>query len=193
MDIMRKYSYNKFEKCYLKREKQEKPEDNPGRIPVFARNRHRLMRKCHSGKLEDWFQKANWSIVSLTQDEFERSMILEGGWTIDDGLVDRSSTEINYRLLRNVANIAIQMRYLETNANERMRNYYERLRNGSFRMSQEFIVLRSLGSNEKTHRNPDALFYLHDGLGRSLPYQVLIREGCLSYEPVKAILALRHD
>ncbi len=189
MDKMRESSYNEFIKWYLEREKREKPEDNFSRIPWSARNRRKLMKKSHAGKLESWFERGYWSIISITQDEFERSMVLEGEWTEVDGLVDPSSDELEYRLLRSVAHTAIRIGYLETKANERMRDYYRKLKSGDISMSQEYIVLRSLGPNEATNRNPDALFYLHDGLGRSLPYQVLITEGYLSYEPVTAFLA----
>ena len=74
-----------------------------------------------------------------------------------------------------------------------MKDYYRKFKSGAIRMSQEPIVLRSLGSNEEGPRNPDALFYLHDGLGRSLPYQVLLVEGHLCYEPVEAFLACRRN
>ena len=113
MNRIRRSSYNEFVKWYLEREKREKSEDNPGRIPWSARNRRKLMWRRHSGKLEDWFQRADWGIVLITQDEFERSMILQGPWTETDGLVDPLSNGLNYRLLRNVAHIAMRMKYLE--------------------------------------------------------------------------------
>jgi len=37
------------------------------------------------------------------------------------------------------------------------------------------------------------MYYLHDGLGRSLPYQILIIKRQLSYEPISAFLAIRSN
>jgi len=203
MDTVGQSSYDKFIKWYLKREKREKPDDNPCRVPWLARNRREFMRQRHSGKLKDWFENANWSIVRITQDEFDRLIPIEDCWTKKVGLTDWSRGA-NYRLLRNVAYTAIRKIKsgeisLDCDQMSGYRKYYPRLKHGHMHLEgNDRIVLRSLEDDErfgnpegKPPGNPRGLFYLHDGWGRSLPYQMLLKEQALQYTPVEAFLACR--
>ncbi len=207
MNTVRQCSYNQYIEWYIQREVQKGfYNKSPLRLIkrlILSQKRdqinklrysRKLMQDDHAeGKLKHWFENADWSIVCITQDEFERSMILEGEWTKAHDLVDPLSDEANYRLLGTVAHTAIRTNYLEIEADKRMKEYYRKFKSGSSFMGHEPIVLRSLEPDEETPRNPDALFYLHDGLGRSLPYQILLVQGRLSYEPVEAFLARRRD
>ena len=151
------------------------------------------MEREHSGKLKHWYEKAIWKIIRITQDEFERIIPIESDWTKRTGLTNPSLGD-NYRLLRNVAGIAIQINYLdyaERSGYKDYKEYYNQLRRGDIHLEGENrIVLRSLGHDE-TLGNPDAFFYLQDGWARSLPYQILLMEGHLSYEPVEAFCACK--
>ncbi len=203
MDTVEQSSYDEFIKWYLKREKREKPEENPYRIPSLVRNRRKFMRQCHSGKIKDWFEDANWSIVRISRDQFDRLIPIEDCWTKKVGLTDWSCG-VDYRLLRNVAEITVQKIRsgdvsLDCDQMSGYRKYYPRLRNEHMHLrGNDRIVLRSLENDErfgnpegKPPGNPRGVFYLHDGWGRSLPYQVLLIENHLSYEPIEAFLALK--
>ncbi len=207
MNKVMESSYDEYIEWFLEREKREKPEQNPSKVPRLARNRRKLMEKEHRDKTRPWYKSAGWSIVTITQDEFERIIPIESDWTKEVGLTDWS-LGVDYRLLRNVAHIAIRKigneeYFIEDNKAE-MRGYeryYNALKHGDRRLKdKDRIVLHSLDDNErlgnpqgKPPGNPCGFFYLQDGWGRSLPYQILLMEGYVAYEPVEAFLVCRRD
>jgi len=199
MNTVRTSSCDEYTEWYLKRDMCKGNRDS---VPRRARKRRKIMKTPaaqggHCGKWRDWYECADWSIIRITQDEFERLIPIENPWT-EENLTSYERNGDDYRLLRNVVNAIISRSkeeggFLECSEMAGYMKYYNPLKYGHMRIEGiHRIVLHSLVPNEKEH-NPSGFFYLQDGWGRSFPHQILITEGHLSYEPVEAFLAYLPD
>ena len=146
------------------------------------------MRVRHAGKWRDWFGDARWSVASLDLSDMRNLVFLESPWTKDEGLVVRDGAD--YRLLKRVAQRAININYLSRSSTGRHLSYYERIK-GGFRLTGEERMAICSAEPSEMASNPSARFYLLDGAGRGLAYAILLAERRLPYEPVEAFVAER--
>lgn len=179
MKVNRPSSQAEYAVWYLDRERRKSgshPALSDPAAAVAAVNRD------HPGKWRSWFDNANWSLLSLTLDEFSRLVFPEISWTKDEGLtVDDLE---NYRLLRRVAERAIEIDYLDRPSAGKHRRYHEELERGLRLEGADRVAICS--AEAELGRNPAASHYLLDGAGRSLPYLILVQRGRLEYQPVEA-------
>ena len=147
------------------------------------------MRYSHSGKMRKWFDETTqWSLVELDRDDLAKLVFLESDWTKNEGLVRRDGD--NYRILERVAQNAIDNRYLERPSAERHRLYYHLLQ-GSLHLADNDRIAICSAEPCEIEQNPIAEYYLLDGVGRCLPYMILLKQQKLEHGPVEAFLAKR--
>ena len=186
MHIVRDSSFDEFAGWYLAREYRKHPltADDPTTID----DRTTFMFAHHRGKTRPWFTTARWLLASLEQTEFRLLVFLECDWTRREGLVIPG--EPNYRILRRVAENARNTNYLANASNPQHRRYYEAIAHCHFRLECDSrIAICSAEANE-IQQNPLASYYLLDGVGRGLAYQLFLLEG-MPYSPVEAFVAER--
>jgi hypothetical protein len=176
-----------FDECvewYLLRERRKDPLLV---VPNSAPARLEMMRKDHSGKLRDWFERARWSVVVIDAQELENLIYLESNWTKDENLVVNDGP--NYRLLGKVADRAINSGYLTKASAKQHLEYYNALKKCHFRLEgSSRLVICSPNDSEK-QANPAGQYYLHDGSGRGLSYMILIKENAAMFDPIEVFLA----
>jgi hypothetical protein len=144
------------------------------------------MKERHgSGKWLDWFDDAEWSIVTLTEAEFRHLIFLDSDWTRQERLTQPGA--LNYRILETVARNAITTEYLDR-ASRQHRDYYAAMVDGYRIAGDDRVLIRAAHEPERA-ANPAGSYYLMDGAGRGLPYMMLLQER-LAYEPVEAFLAM---
>jgi hypothetical protein len=193
MRIIRSSSLHEYAGWYLRREALKNQDSRP--IPVAAGDQVRMMWDCHGGKMRPWFSTATrWQIVRLDLLlEFSNLVFLENGWTKREGLVIPDGS--NYRLLGRVADNALASNYLtrttDPRHDPRHRNYYNALITGSIRLEAENRIAICSAEEGERQSNPAARHYLLDGVGRSLPYMMLVKEGKCEFQPVEAFIAER--
>lgn len=188
METIRTSTLDEYISWYLERE-AAKGSAYP--IPNSAAARRKVMWDYHKGKMRDWFELASdWTVVRLGLDEFENLVFLESNWTKSEGLIERDGPD--YRVLKRIARNAIQIDYLEHANDPRHLEYYDLLKRETLVLRGDSrIAVCSATLNERRH-NPSAEFYILDGVGRSLPYMILVQQGNLPYTPVEAFLARRN-
>jgi hypothetical protein len=142
----------------------------------------------HPGKMRHWFSlAASWRIVLLDlPNDFYNLVFLESKWTLDEGLVIPGAP--NYRVLRRVAENAIAGKYL-ARASAQHRAYYEAIASGALSLKGKERVAICSAEDSERKSNPMARYYLLDGVGRALPYMILLLEKKLEYRPLEAFLA----
>ena len=149
------------------------------------------MWRHHPEKMRHWFNAATrWSIVSLdTLSDLQNLVFLECGWTKEEGLVIPDGS--NYRLLERVARNAIAGHYLTRASARRHKAYYDQIASGSLRIEGEDRVAICTAEESEVRSNPAARYYLLDGVGRCLPYMMLVVENARELAPVEAFCADR--
>ena len=141
--------------------------------------------------MRNWFGiRTRWSIVSLDLVSDLASLVfLECEWTMREGLVVPDGP--NYRVLGRVAKNAIDNSYLERASDPRHKKYYDELINGSLRIEGEDRVAICSAEDSEIRSNPSARYYLLDGVGRCLPYMMLVIGRALEFTPIEAFCAER--
>jgi hypothetical protein len=149
------------------------------------------MQRDHAGKVRPWFgNSTRWYIVSLdTVADIANLVFLESDWTKSEGLVIRDGR--NYRLLGRVAENAIAGVYLARTSACKCKAYYDRLANGSLRIEGENRIAICSAEESEIRSNPAARYYLLDGVGRCLPYMVLLEQQTREFGPIEAFCAER--
>ena len=186
MRKVRPSSLYEYVNWYLKREARK---GDSRSIPDDPEEQVRVMYERHNGKMRDWFTSTtSWHIVCLDDvNELSNLLFLECPWTKEEMLV--VSNCANYRLLGRVAENAIRFDYLARPSAHRHKKYYDEQLEGSLQLEgEDRIAICSIEESEG-RTNPAAKFYLLDGVGRSLPYMVLIKERKREYRLVEAFLA----
>lgn len=184
--VLRPSSLHDYAAWYLAREGR-KGDCRP--IPDDPEQQVHAMRQRHCGKMRPWFTAgARWNIVSLDLlSDFSNLVFLESKWTKDEGLVILGDP--NYRLLERVAKNAVRANYLDRPSARCHKKYYDDLQRGSLRLEGENRIAICSAEDSERRSNPAAQYYLLDGVGRSLPYMILITEKQRKYEPIEAFLA----
>lgn len=187
MRIIRPSSLYEYAAWYLRRDAQK---GDLRSIPDDPEEQVHVMYDRHKGKIRDWFTATtSWHIVCLDNvSELSNVVFLECKWTKEEKLVVPNG--VNYRLLGRVTENALNVGYLaRLSAHHRHKQYYENLAGGSLHLDGENrIAICSLEENER-RSNPAGKYYLLDGVGRSLPYMMLIHERKCEYRAVEAFLA----
>ena len=180
----------------MKERKQHTPEFPLGTlVPETPEDRLAALKPL-KGKCPPWFERARWTIVSMTAADLATVVVVDNEKIRGLGLL-RTGTD---RTLDNTARIAIKMGYFERPdaADPRHQEYYHKLLEGQLSLSgPNRLVLRELRAGEATlHPEPcpgyfpARTLYLHDGFGRGLPLMILVQRGILpATTPVEAFVA----
>jgi hypothetical protein len=169
---LRASSIEEYSRWYLQRDRRKHPDPNAD----DAGDPVKMMGQDHPGKMRDWFSNATrWCIASLdTASDLANLVFLESEWTKREGLVIPDGK--NYRLLGRVVENAISENYLARPSANKHKDYYDKLGNGSLRIEGEDRVAICSAEESELHSNPDAQYYLLDGVGRCLSYMILVAE-----------------
>jgi hypothetical protein len=190
MRVLRESSLEEYAKWYLERD-AVKRDSRP--IPNRPEQQVQAMRDRHSGKMRQWFNDSTrWHIVELdVVEDLSKVVFLECDWTKEAGLIIPDGP--NYRLLRRVAENALACEYLSSlpQDHQEHKKYYDTLLRGSLRLVGENRIAVCSAEASETQSNPAARYYLLDGVGRCLPYMMLLLERKMEPVPVEAFLAER--
>jgi hypothetical protein len=195
MRDIRPASFDEFVAWYLRRETRKG--NRPARLGTPAELRDE-MRRCHAGKLRDWFPRAVWRVVELTSlEEILGLVCVDGLETRRNGLLG-SPQEANRRILSRVIQNALGTGYFD-DCKMAMRDPAEHSQRQqkieAFRSEwpslagEERVVLCDLNAGER-RENPGGTYYLHDGFGRLLAAGFLILHEGRKWTPIEAFLAL---
>lgn len=180
-------SVEEYASWYLRRNRRKHPDviADDGGDPV------EVMQRCHPGKMRDWFGGGTrCSIVSLdTVTDLANLVFLECEWTKREGLVIPDGKD--YRLLGRVAENAITGNYLARPTANKHRHYHDKFVAGALRLEGENRVAICSAEENEIRSNPGAQYYLLDGVGRCLPYMILILEHKREFEPIEAFCVVR--
>ena len=152
-----------------------------------------MMESYHAGKFSPVFAEWEWWLARIeTPAALAALMIPRSAQSISDGLVD----PVRLRTV-GVAVDRLQAAQLFEGSDPTgspknpFRRYYQRfLRDGLQLRGDDRLVLRSLTRTEQREMGQRNALYLLDGVGRSLPYLTLVRQGRLRFRPIEVYLAL---
>jgi len=189
MRVVRPSSIEEYCSWYLFRESRRKDDQRP--IPEGPEQQVQEMWQRHPGKMRAWFVKTStrWHLVLLEASDLANLVFLECDWTKGEGLVVPGKK--NYRLLDRVAENAMASGYLARPSAHKHKAYYDALGAGSLRLEGEERVAICSAEDNEVRANPVASYYLLDGVGRCLPYMVLMKEHSVAYVPIEAFVATR--
>ena len=181
-------TFDDFVQWYLEREvrnesRKGRREDEKKALSGTPDKQREVMQERHGGKLRDWFEQARWSIQLLTAPaELECLMILKKQtW---DGI-----TWPMPRLLGEAANRIRQERYFDPPGNDNWGVNYIALRDHRLLLQGKERLVLITPSEAEMREEPSTTFYLHDGLGRALPYLAVVMETSTCFCPVEAFIA----
>ncbi|MGB6689915.1 MAG: MmcQ/YjbR family DNA-binding protein [Terracidiphilus sp.] len=145
-------------------------------MPIADPERLAVMRERHSGKVRGWFNNStHWDMVELDHTDLEKLVFLESDWTKNNGLVVRVGPD--YRILKRVAQRAKAMNYFSLACcHVKQRAYYESLERFELTLQGASRLAICSAEPSEVGSNPSARYYLLDGVGRCLPYMVLLLE-----------------
>lgn len=188
MKIIRPSSLNEYASWYLRRDARK---GDSRLIPTDPEEQVHVMYERHHGKMRDWFSATtSWHIVHLDAvSELSNLVFLECKWTKEEKLVVPNGA--NYRLLGRVTENAMSVGYMDRPSAHGHKKYYEDLAGDSLQLEGENRIAICSIEESEARSNPAARYYLLDGVGRSLPYMILINERKREYRPVEAFLAER--
>lgn len=197
MRRVREADFDDYVEWYLRREERKGTLNHKFGVPTTPQDRLSLMKTRHRGKLRPWFPEARWSVVELGRcEDIERLICLDSRWTRNTGLT-RSTAQPNYRLLRQYVLNAREINYFGTvHALEIDREEYKkrqcklrafRREWPQFRDDERLVICTPEVS--EIGRNLEGTYYLHDGIGRLLPYLYMIYFEGQDFGPVEAFLS----
>jgi len=188
MRVVRPSSVEEYASWFLRRAARG---GDPDPIPDKPEEQVQAMWDRHRHKMRDWFSAGTrWHIVMLDAiRDLADLVFLESPWTKSEGLVVPGGS--NYRFLDRVAANAIKERYLVRPSAHKHKAYYDSLAAGTCRLEGEDRIAICSAEPTEMSQNPVARYYLLDGVGRCLPYMILVTEQKLTYQPVEAFLAER--
>jgi hypothetical protein len=186
MRIVRSSSIEDYASWYLQRESRK---GDAYEIPREPEQQVQAMRQRHEGKMRKWFSGTTlWHIVSLDDiSDLANLVFLESKWTKEEGLVVPDGK--NYRILSRVAENAKVGDYFGRPSARKHKAYYDQLLAGSLLLQGENRIAICSAEPSEIASNPNARYYLLDGVGRCLPYMGLLNQGKLEYTPVEAFRA----
>lgn len=148
----------------------------------------RWLRAEHPGKLRRWFPTATWVRGYLRSAEALAGLVaLDSPWVRAERLVESAVT----RTLGAVVEAAERVAYFDRVHPGRERHHWYRalFQGGALRpVGDHALLLRTLEADEE--HPPGSRLYLHDGIGRALPYLWLARRRLLRFQPVEVWVAV---
>ena len=201
MKYIRKSSWEEYVKWYLHREQWKKAARESVDLEVPETPAEQKDKVKQLEKFHDWFDdgRAVWAIVELSQDEFER-LIPAYQCFSHRRLAKRWLKRKNTGLLKEMAELARRKNYIYWPNSEvqQHKDYYEQFKLGRMHLTGEHRIVictadRASGKEADPAINPDSFYHLEDGWGRSLPYQILLLEGKISFGKVEAFCACDPD
>lgn len=193
MKELRPSSFEEFITWYLEREARKKGEPTP--IFETFEAKYKEFLKHHHGKLFPDPRKAeteNWRIVELdTREEVETLICLANKWTREAGLLV-NETKPNSRLLRTYVKRAKETDYFNPknpNCHWRHLCYLQQFREQPFSLSGNNRVVIRTPIPDEFDNNRQGWYYLHDGIGRLLPYMYTVFFESNPFAPIEAFLA----
>jgi hypothetical protein len=191
MRLLRQSSLEEYAKWYLERQWDRKGDLRP--IPEQPEQGIEAMWERHCGKMRNWFDESSrWHIVELDAvDDLPNVVFLECPWTKASGLVIPEGP--NYRLLRRASENALARNYLNSLSPDHPehKHYYDALERGELQLVGGNRIAICSAEPSEMELNPDARYYLLDGVGRCLPYMTLLLELKMKPLPVEGVLAQR--
>lgn len=188
MKVVRGSSLEEYAVWYLRREARKGDSHS---VPAEPREQVEAMRQRHDGKMRTWFNASTrWRIVELEAvGEVAALVFLECPWTKEEGLVIADGPD--YRILGRVATNAIASGYLGRPSAHKHKAYYDRLADGTLQLSGNDRIAICSAEPSEIAANLTAGYYLLDGVGRCLPYMILLKEQKREFTPIEAFLAER--
>lgn len=188
MRVLRESSLEEYASWYLHREMRK---GDRRQIPTKPMEQVAAMWQRHGGKMRAWFNTTTrWTVVELeTVRDLASLVFLECQWTKNEGLVIPDGPD--YRVLDRVATNAMRIAYLDRPSAEKHRRYYCQLAENSLQLVAEDRIAICSAESGEIRSNPTAHHYLLDGVGRCLPYMILLKERRLTHMPIEAFLAER--
>jgi hypothetical protein len=188
MDIIRESSLEEYASWYLKRESRKRRDFV---IPDDSKEQVEIMWSQHDGKMRKWFNGGIHCYIILINNvaDLENLIFLESFWTKKEGLVVPPNK--NYRLLRQVAYNAISLKYLERPSANQHKVYYEMEKRGLLSLEGNNRIVICSAEQSEIDSNPDGKYYLLDGVGRCLPYMILMINHEQVFKPIEAFLIER--
>jgi len=129
------------------------------------------MRKNHEGKVRDWFLNSTWSKIEITNlNGLKYLLALSAQWTKDIISINKP------RILGYMAERAFEIDWWNFNStSDKMKSRYTDFKKDIELFYQDsMLVLCSLDDNEKAElsgaTDKPVHLYLHDGIGRGLPF-----------------------
>lgn len=157
-------------------------------LPGLPRDPVRWLATEHAGKLRRWFTTATWVRGYLrSADALGRLVALDSPWTRAEGLVVAPEA----RTVEGVVHAADAMGYFETLHPGRERHHWYRalFQAGALRpVADHALLLRTIEADEVAP--PGERLYLHDGIGRAVPYLWLVRHHLVRFRPVEVWVAV---
>ena len=147
----------------------------------------------HPGKTLSWFSEAMWWRARIeTPEALAQLMVVSSPQSINQGLIDdRRTRTLGVAVDRLLASGFFNELNFPGQNTHPFHRYYQRLRNGQLVLQRsERLVVRSLSVNERHEAPQEVQFYLHDGVGRGVPYLTLLRQGRLKFRPIDVYAAL---
>lgn len=186
---IRQSSFDEYIEWYLRRDHAK---GDLRQVPESAFSRRVTMESTKHGKLWPGCAGWGWSLVELEVSALPNLLILASDWTRDERLIREDVP----RTLGNAARHAAESGYFEkwSEARARHHGYFEAFR-AITPSSSEFgrIVVRDFRDDSErgdaARARPTASYYLHDGLGRCLPFLALLDAGAVSPIRIEAFLA----
>lgn len=199
MRIIRPSSFDEYVDWYLRREATKRTLTPTIHTTIAAKRKE--MEEEQGGKLRTWFGLGKWHIVELeTHGEMNNLVCLDSKWTGKCQLLNPNGTS-DYRLLKVLVKNAKKTEYFDPTAHPEWKDnkgyqnhlqYLEDFRSEALELlAENRIVLCSLDNNER-RSNPSGTYYLHDGIGRLVPYLYAILYEGKPFTPVEAFLVEEH-
>jgi hypothetical protein len=188
MRILRSSSIEEYTCWYLRREGKKGDSQS---IPIKSLEQIKIMLENHKGKMRDWFNASTrWQLIEIeTAKELANLIFLESPWTIDEGLVINKGQ--NYRLLGRIAMNALDCKYMARPSAGKHKYYYDMIASGTMQLNSDNRIAICSAEPSEIENNPSAQYYLLDGVGRCLPYMILLLEKKIQFTPIEAFLAER--
>jgi len=190
MRVLRESSLGEYAEWYLQREAVK---GSTRSIPDSSEQMIQEMRNFHEGKMRGWFDElTRWHIVELNLiGDLQTLVFLESKWTKETGLVIPSGA--NYRILDQVGKNAIASHYLEgLEPTAKHTTYYDSLMKGSMKLAGADRIAICTAEPSEIASNPAASYYLLDGVGRCLPYMILLQQRKREFAAIEAFRAERN-
>ncbi len=188
--LLERCEFAEYAGWYLDREIRKGRRFSP---PTNDAERLAQLSRNHPGKTLKWFSEAMWWRARIeTPEALAQVMIVSSRQSRIQGLIDdRRTRTLGVAVDRLLASGFFKELDYPGLTTHPFHRYYNHLRNGQLVLQrEERLVVRSLSVNERKAAPQGVQLYLHDGVGRGVPYLTLLRQGRLQFRPIDVYAAL---